>query len=303
MENEIENIDNGDKKCNKVKINKYDNEGRELMMDKRDIREMLTRITPRPMLFFDVEVTEHCNLNCKGCGSFAPIADEHYLDVTGYIKDMKRLSLLANGEAHHINILGGEPLLHPDIIEIMHITRDFFPVGNVYLVTNGILLLEMPEKFWVECHNSSIIVAPTKYPIELDWTKIEDRALKYSVVVEYFNDISKSGWNRYAFEPKGNRYEGHNFISCSNANMCTVLYEGKLYPCPVPAKIKYINKEFNENFKVSERDYIDIYKVSSLKEIMEFLSRPIPFCRYCNVFKCENQDWEVSKKEKEEWIW
>jgi hypothetical protein len=185
----------------------------------------------------------------------------------------------------------------------MRVARKEFPVGNIYLVTNGILLPKMSKEFWLECHNSDIIVAPTKYPVKLDWDGIENLADSYSVKYEYFGNVNVNGWNKYAFEPKGNRYEVHNFISCTSANMCTVLYEGKLYPCPAPVKIKYVNKRFGENFQVSEKDCIDIYKISSLQEIMEFLSRPIPFCRYCNVFKHKKQEWGVSKEEKEEWIW
>lgn len=35
------------------------------------------------------------------------------MDVVELEQDLSRLSELANGEVHHINILGGEPLLHP----------------------------------------------------------------------------------------------------------------------------------------------------------------------------------------------
>ena len=62
-----------------------------------EIRTYMSRSTPRPALFFDVEVTEHCNLNCKGCGSMAPIAEESFLDLNEYKKDITRLSELSGG--------------------------------------------------------------------------------------------------------------------------------------------------------------------------------------------------------------
>ena len=73
-----------------------------------DVRTYLTRITPRPALFFDLNLCDCCNLNCKGCGSFAPLArNDEFLDYDCFVKDIDRLSELAEGVMHHINILGG----------------------------------------------------------------------------------------------------------------------------------------------------------------------------------------------------
>jgi len=65
----------------------------------RTIRTLMMRTTPRPALFFDVEVVEHCNLNCRCCGSMAPLAGEEYLDFEEYKKDLTRLSELSGGRS------------------------------------------------------------------------------------------------------------------------------------------------------------------------------------------------------------
>lgn len=271
--------------------------------DQKSIRDVLCKLTPRPLIFFDVEVTEHCNLNCRGCGSLAPLAEEEYLDVERYEKDLARLSYLADGEMHHINILGGEPLLHPEIKRIISLTRQYFGYGNIYLVTNGILLPKMDQAFWECCRENDVIVAPTKYPIALDYDAIEKTARGYGVKYTCFGDVPAHGWNHYVFVEKGDRNDIHQFLKCSCANACTVLKDGKLYPCPRPAKIHHFNKAFQTNIKVSRRDYIDIYDEKiDLEAIMKFLSRPIPFCRYCNNFTATKQEWGVSKKQIEEWI-
>ena len=38
------------------------------------------------------------------------------------------------------------------------------------------------------------------------------------------------------------------------------------------------------------------------EEILEFLAKPIPFCRYCKVRERKQQLWEVSKKDIKEWV-
>lgn len=42
-------------------------------------KEMYIRLCPRIRLRFDVHLVEHCNLNCRYCGHYSPLAKEEYL--------------------------------------------------------------------------------------------------------------------------------------------------------------------------------------------------------------------------------
>jgi len=54
--------------------------------------------------------------------------------------------------------------------------------------------------------------------------------------------------------------------------------------------------------EVTEHDVLDIHKVQSLDEIIEFLYTPKPFCRYCNRRGVElGIPYGISKKEISEW--
>lgn len=266
----------------------------------RTWRTYLTRVIPRPSLFFDVELCDHCNLNCKGCGSFAPLAKESFLKVEDYVRDAERLSQLSGGVVHHINILGGEPLLHPDLLQFLKVTRQLFPIGNINLVTNGILVLKMQDEFWDVMRECKIILAVTKYPINLKYDEIEKKSREMNVKCIYFGDANNY-WTHTVITEHGNRNELHSFLECGNANNCTVLQDGKLYPCPRAAKIQLFNEFFKTDYKLTSRDYIDIHADIQLEDIMKFLSKPIPFCRYCNIFANETTTWEASKKKIEEW--
>ena len=75
-----------------------------------------------------------------------------------------------------------------------------------------------------------------------------------------------------------------SFLNCHQGGHCTHLQRGgKLFLCAIPSGIQYFNKAFSKNLKIDERDYIDIFQVKSMKEISDFLTKPTPFCRYCNV--------------------
>ena len=73
----------------------------------------------REHLRFNIDIVSHCNLNCKGCGHFSPLSKENFISLESLRNDCKRLSELSNGKVERIDIMGGEPLLHSDIIEIL----------------------------------------------------------------------------------------------------------------------------------------------------------------------------------------
>lgn len=93
-------------------------------------------------------VTDACNLNCARCSTYSPLVKKPRMVELAQVKrDMARLSDLFDGEAEGLDILGGELLLHPNVIEIMAVTRESFPGASVRILTNGILLHKMPAEF------------------------------------------------------------------------------------------------------------------------------------------------------------
>jgi hypothetical protein len=86
------------------------------------------------------------------------------------------------------------------------------------------------------------------------------------------------------------------------ANRCYRLKDGKLATCSPILNIGFFNKRFGTVLQVTPDDYIDIYKAQSAGEIMGFLARPVPFCRYCDVNRrTYDNPWHTSKGEIGEW--
>jgi hypothetical protein len=53
---------------------------------------------------------------------------------------------------------------------------------------------------------------------------------------------------------------------------------------------------------LGEKDFVDIYKTQRIENILGFLCKPVPFCRYCDMKKTVYTNWAVSKKELNEWV-
>lgn len=258
---------------------------------------------PKPMLQFSVHLTEHCNANCKSCAHFCPVAQDGFADIVQFEKDMNRLSELANGEMRYIDLLGGEPLLNPQLSDFINIARRAFPTGALRIITNGLLLAKMNDEFWSACEKFVDNIVISKYYKNVDYDSLVELA-KSKGVDCYYIDYTNVGFWSNETDSKGLNDPVYSFNHCIQANNCHFLQNGKLYTCVKPATIHHFNKYFSANFKVSEKDGIDIYKAKSIDEILEYLAKPIPFCRYCNIDRVvvSNIVGKSSKKCASEWL-
>ena len=266
------------------------------------IERALIILKPQYLLHFEVQIVEHCNLDCKQCDHFSPLAEEEYLDINNYKRDCSRLSELFDGEMSFIKLLGGEPLLHPQITEFMKITREMFPIGRIELVTNGLLLPSMPENFWEACKKYDVIIRPTCYPINLDYAALGKTADSKGVKFLPYN-YEHNSQHKMPIGPFRSD-DGSSFFDCDIAMQCITLKNGKLYPCSIAAHVPHLKKYFKLDMRLSEKNGVDIYSVKSGDELLEKLSGPIPFCRYCDVAhkRYMRYDWGISKKDRYEWL-
>ena len=266
---------------------------------------MRWRLKKKNWLKFDVLLCDHCNLNCASCHAFSPLAPERFLDLVDYERDISRLAYLFNGTIDCIGLIGGEPLLHPRIAEIITIARKHFPHGIVRIITNGLLLLKQPTEFWESCQENNAVIEITRYPIKLDIESIRKKAASYAIKLNYLggdNAPKKSFWKSY-LDITGQQNVVDSFNHCLMANSCTQLRDGKIYVCDTTAYIEFFNNAFGTNFMVDAADSIDIYKTDNPDDILQFICTPKPFCRYCKTRETTyGVEWKVSKKQIEEWL-
>jgi len=250
-----------------------------------------------------VHVAEHCNLNCKGCNHFSSLAKEEFLKPEEFERDFKRLAELTK-KIFTIKILGGEPLLHPRLTEFFDIARKYFPSAPIQVTTNGILLTKQPEEFWKNCRKNKITVAISRYPVKLNDEEIKKIARTHKVKLLYNGTASEYRMCKLPLDLSGSQDMKKSFQKCAISwGCCVTLRGGKIFTCCIAAHIKFFNEYFKQNLTVSGEDYVDIFNINSIKEIIGFLEKPFPFCRYCKTSETKfAQRWGISKKEITEWI-
>ena len=167
----------------------------------------------------EYHITDHCNLNCAGCSHFSPLAEPWYVDPEDFEREWKEVADCGL-EIQRIRILGGEPLLHPELGFMLKCVRCLFPKSDINVVTNGILLKQKKSELLPVFIRNNISITVSCYPgLNLDYNEL----LRGFPKVEMYN---KAGfWNISLHESAD--YSKECFYSCFSGSMakCNFLKE------------------------------------------------------------------------------
>lgn len=265
------------------------------------MQDFITRVLKGETYLSQVEfhITDHCNLNCAHCDHFTPLAEEKFIKLEDILNDFKKLKKIFDNIGK-IYILGGEPLLHPELIKIFEPLRKIYPKSEIIIITNGILLDKQTPLFWESLKKFNIALSMTHYPLNVDYQKYIEKCKDMGIKAYYFA-LDRNKMQKMNLDYKKSRNKELSFKQCSRKG-CHFLRDSKLYVCTLIPNIGFLNKYFNLDFKVKKSDYIDLNKVKSATKINRLFKYPVDFCKYCNDAKLEYTCWRTSQKELDEWV-
>ena len=259
---------------------------------------------PRTRIKFGIDIAKHCNLNCIGCDHFSCISEKSDISIAGIRKDLVRIKEIFGEDVEQINLLGGEPFLNDQIAEYCVMVRELFPNTIIKILTNGTLIFGVPQYTWDTLRQNDITILMTEYPVKFDYERAKRKILEHGLNLECMNDESEEKTMFCVpLDLEGRQNANISFRMCGKGNQCITLENGRLYTCTLIPNISQFNRWFGKNLNVCKKDYIDIYEEHTPEGILTALSKPVPFCRYCNFFEYRTGiQWEPSKKKIEEWI-
>lgn len=246
--------------------------------------------------YFEFHLTEHCNMNCKGCGHFSCLAEPEFTDLEQNIKDMQRLSELVDFEI--VKLLGGEPLLHPQVNEFMKVARKFFPKSIIAMTTNAILLPAMKQDFWDTVVENNIRIHVSLYKPMFE---------KKQQIIDLLNDHNINGEIREVqnffkrIDFTGSQDYLESFKNCKYKD-CRFLESGRIATCCLPFMVRHANKNFFLKMDENDEGIIDIHdpKLTS-EDLVKRLDKPLKICKYCTIPE-RFFEWDFTKKDLSEWF-
>ncbi|MBI5354668.1 MAG: DUF3463 domain-containing protein [Chloroflexi bacterium] len=108
-------------------------------------------LAPRVAVYY---VTMQCNLNCAYCEDFGSRRN-HQVTQNPSLEDAKKILRVIRSGFSRIWITGGEPLMHPQILELLAYARHELKFREISLITNGTLLSSKARKNLTTEHTES----------------------------------------------------------------------------------------------------------------------------------------------------
>lgn len=252
----------------------------------------------RPTIhYFEVPVTDKCNLNCRGCifGCNSAQIENRHVPKEQIIKDIRRMAELFC-DVPWIRILGGEPLMHPDLFEVLKETRDAFPHSEVDLCTNGLLVPKMDDMSLKLLKDLQITIHVSGYPpTEKIETQINERLSELDLPYTYLR--RPEFFKFYTLEPIHNMRENYELCPTSG---CWEVYRGKIMRCSATIAYGKLNKQFGTEYQVVENvDWFSLYDEQwDGEKIKRALNHASHICKYCDLENTCKFEWFNGGKPK-----
>ena len=259
------------------------------------------------MPYFEVAVNRNCNLNCKGCNHFCNLyqeeTEENIYPLEEYKKDIFTLSKKIDG-IFRFRILGGEPLLHPALTDILKASRSAFPEADIRLVTNGLLIPKMDDVFFHIVKSEKIGVDISLYPPTSKVKgRIEEKLLEKRISYN-FENIEGPVLDMFAknLAPFQRNNPNMSMNKCIQ-HQCRMLFRGRVYKCPMEAFVGRFFETYFPKMKVPESSSVLVTENMNAVKTFENLKKTCPTCRICSEQGMLAFAWDTAvQPNKEDWL-
>lgn len=245
--------------------------------------------------YIEMHLVNHCNLNCRGCSHMSNVSPVDFIEEDYFEKEIEILNSKFNVQT--IRLMGGEPLLHPRISQLVAVTRDILPYSRIELVTNGLLLVKMTDEFWENIRDKDIVVSVSSYKPTMH---ISDGIIELFERhnIKYIFDVSSKQKDdkNYVFEfHKGlghkKTHDGNKSSKVCFGKNCYFYKDFKISKCAYPALIHLLNEKFFTSYVVEQDDFIDVRNINDGWDALKKLTEPMDFCSYCIEERPHKFEW------------
>ena len=266
------------------------------------------------MFKFDIFLVNFCNLNCKWCSRWCNVVKHRQIYKTEDVVKDTLCILDKHIKLDAIGLSGGEPLLHPDIVELLRFIGECklkYKIKYLSIQTNCKHLLKMSDEFFSLLRKYNIEVNYTRYPEESGinyneaFKRLHDEQIRYVNTQKRFGESEDFIRNKFITEQldftKNIKNIERKCISCPRS--CPSLWQGKIYKCANLPFIDTLNDFCNTDFKaVNDSDYIQVENVTDINQLFHMYSTTSSFEKTCQYYKFTWTPWSIGKNTKDELV-
>src|SRR6266404_2764366 len=255
--------------------------------------EMAPDFTKLSLRNVEYNLVEHCNLSCSGCDHASPFMPKTFAALADFVQDFEALKEIAS--LNSLYFVGGEPLLHPDLLSFLEESRRLAIASRIVVWTNGVLLHQAPDRFWQSIDELVVTFYPNVHVrMRADDLMAKCRAHGVSLLLNYIGrgpdrrgselryvgEFQKTLLNREICDaPLVEKI----FQRCENKG-CHTVYDGHFFKCSVapfvPERLRLGGRRFEHSISdsVQLRGNTNLYR--DLKAYLKSCA-PLAACRFC----------------------
>lgn len=231
----------------------------------------------------EYSVSYHCNLKCAGCSHLSPFSNRLFPSLESFSKDLNQLAKIMHTRV--LRLLGGEPMLNPEINEFIKTARASGIADKIMVTTNGTLIHKMNDEFWKDIDFVLVtLYAGVSVRESFDLLRRKARFFKTHL---WFQFVSKFRTTIVTRPHPKDWITQIIFKTCRDAHLfhCHMVHEGKMYKCAVPPFLcNYIHRMGLIGYDPTV-DSFDIYDgdADPYERLKKYLlsTNPMEACRYC----------------------
>ena len=233
-------------------------------------------------LKLEFNLSFHCNFSCSNCSHLSP-----HLAKSSASLDQFRRDVSALAKVYHVRrfcFVGGEPLLHRDILSFIDTVRESGLTDIIQVCTNGALLHRAKDDFF----RNIDILSISWYPdARIDRAKIESARARcvdngtrlYIQPVRYFRKMN-------ADSSENPHLTGQIYRSCQIAHSwyCQTFHNGMFYLCSRPLFTGALSERDDPNTpNFVQHDGIPIHDDGLFERVVAYLrnDKPLASCQLC----------------------
>lgn len=225
----------------------------------------------------EIMAAHGCNLTCRSCTHASPVLrPKDIADPESTARDLTRLARVYR--SNRVKLLGGEPLLHPDLVALAEAVRASGITDTLTVVTNGVLLPRQGTAFWAAVDEVWVSIYPGYEPPAGEVTRWHALGAEHGVTVT-LHRYEQFRESHSEFGTSDRKLVRRIYNTCEIAHLwrCQAVINGRFYKCPEAYFLPVLRGE-------EPRDGLVLTDEDDLRErMLAYLNatEPLYACRFC----------------------
>jgi cyclic pyranopterin phosphate synthase len=244
----------------------------------------------------EINAVRHCTFACSNCNHASTrYTEKYFMDPAVLKRDLDVMKKHIRTKL--LFVQGGEPLLHPKVVELLRLCLESGIAKQCGVLSNGTLLKKMGDDFWKLLHAGHcelrLSCYPDLNPDIVPWIEAKAREWNFFVrpqQIDGFKPVFRS-------VPDGSTYYGCPW------RRCLTIHEGFFYLCPLSTFWPQQFMSRVERWK-DISPTVDGLAIEGMtdEKLQAFLNRqhPLESCKICSGATGPSIPWHQNASQ-EEW--